>query len=182
MAWVKSKEPPKEAETPAGVIRLKESKRPFVELIKTPTSTMIQTNWERKEVRYDVFLVPPGNDKEREIGRITLVYKKLHEIELPKLRDAFVKLGLKDGDKIAMINTFYPIPFEEKDTPAGKKLAPSEELSKKRIGSVVLAEILEKCESEGAKAVYCCTKNLIMQHMLDKNGFQKTEYFHFKLL
>ena len=182
MAWVTSKEPPKEAETKAGVIKITTEERPIAQIIKTSLSMKIVTDGERKETAYHIFLTRPGSPEEKEIGHAEVLYRKVSDIKHPMMHAILANAGLKDDDKIAMINKLYPITFEEKDTPTGKQLVLSDELSRKGIGRAVLADILERCRSEGAAAAYCCTKNPVLRHMLDKSGFQRTEYFYLKTL
>ena len=180
MAWVTSKGPPKEAETIAGLVKITSEERPLVHITKHLFRESVRTDWERKERNYHVFLTRPGSSEEKEIGHAGVVYRKVSDIQYLKMHAIFTNAGLKEDDKIAMINTFYPIPFEEKDTPTGKKLVPSGEISQKGIGRAVMNEVLERCKSEGAAAVYCCTTKPTMQILLGKFEFQKTEYFYLK--
>jgi GNAT superfamily N-acetyltransferase len=169
MAWVTKNEPPKEAETIAGVVKIKlAAERPFVEIIKTSTSEMAKTDWERKEKRYDIFLTPVGSNEEREIGHATILYRRVRDIESSKLHDAFTSRGFKDESIVAQINTFYPVAWQE--------------YGHKGIGRAVLKEVLEQCKSEGAVAAYCSTIKPLMQALLGKTGFQKDGLFYLKNL
>ncbi|NYZ79393.1 hypothetical protein H0N99_04565 [Candidatus Micrarchaeota archaeon] len=183
MAWAVRKEPPKEAETKAGVVKISTEESPTLEITKTFFGQRARTDWERKKTAYRIFLTPLGSPEEKEIGNAEVLYRKVSDIRHPAMHAIFKNAGLKEDDKIAMINVFYPIPFEEKDTPAGTKLVvPSKELSRKGIARAVITEVLEKCKSDGAKVAYGCTTKPEMQALLTNFGFQRTEYFYLKML
>jgi GNAT superfamily N-acetyltransferase len=130
---------------------------------------MARTDWERKEKRYDIFLTPTGsNEERRERGHATIVYKRVRNIESSKLHDAFISRGFKDDDRVAQINTFYPVAWQE--------------YGHKGIGRAVIREVLEQCKSEGAVAAYCATIKPLMKDLLGKTGFQKDGLFYLKSL
>jgi len=200
MAWVMNKEPTKEVETDAGVVKLSVAERPLVQEIKKFLHRKKHIeDWGRKEIAYRFSLVQSDSSEENLIGYATVVYRRLNDIQDPNMRAIFKKAGLREDDKIAMLDHFYPIHSEDKKEiierfqplPSEDKAAmieeffkiPFEELKRKGIGSAILDEILEKCKSEGAKAAYCCTKKPEMQTLLtEKFGFQRTPYFYLKIL
>lgn len=198
MAWVTGKEPPKETETIAGVVKLSVAERPLVQEIKTFLGRKKVDDWNRKEIAYRFSLVQSDSSEENLIGYATVVYRRLNDIQDPNMRAVFKKAGLREDDKIAMLDHFYPIHSEDKKEiierfqplPSEDKAAmieeffkiPFEELKRKGIGSAILDEVLEKCKSEAVAAAYCCTTKPEMQALLTKFGFQRTEYFYLKIL
>jgi len=187
--WKFKDEPPKEAETNAGVVKLRVAERPLMTTIKHLIWKKTQPDWERKEKEYGVFLTEAGSQREEQTGYVTLLYKRVRHIQAPEVRGVFISRGLKEEDKIVMIDNFYAVdPEKLKQKGTGSPVrgeiysGDPEKLKRKRIGRAVLSQVLEDCKSEGIAAAYCCTTKPAMQALLGEFGFQNVGYFYLKML
>jgi hypothetical protein len=179
MVWVRQ-EPTEKVESNAGAVQLRVAENPLVITKKTLFGRSEVEDWERRKATYDVFLTPPGSVKEEKIGYATMVHRKVGDLQATSMHDFFTRLGLKDDDRVVMIEDFFPV---------GKKgeqgeLKEKPHLKRNRIGSAVLRTVLDECKAEGVAAAYCTTKKPAMQDFLtsEEIGFQLNGRLYAKIL
>lgn len=120
-----------------------------------------------RQVEYGVALA--NIDERLRMGRVEVNIRQVKTIEARvDLREALTAKGMQDGEIVALIDSFHPLPEDLRGRPL-------ERFGHKGVGTALMEMILGDIRSEGIPVAHCFTVEENMRAVIAKFGFERME-------